>query len=573
MPRLTSWLVCIAVVCAAALAHGVDIYDCYNGSAEQGGNRVTANGIQTLQYVQQSFPNAQVDVYLTGTTTHATLWQDAAGTVPLANPFSASTHGVAFVCAADGRYDFKYSLGGITTPFTVSDIKFCFSCSGGSGGLPCPANLTVGAVGYSDGAGGFNCDHLFITDGAGNTQMQSAQFLGNANGFTGYTAGLADPLQCPQPAGTPCFGATSTVYWLAPLTAATPYANRLPNTTGSPGQMLGIYSQSTINGVPVNLLSWFTPSSGCTPTGGQYAVQSNNPDGTCYGDQDFLYYPGASPNIYLGGSSGHGDLLVTADTSVHNYTDILGGKQTIVNDGAVTTSGEAFSVQQSDAHATPGTYSLQSSQIELTTNNDGDTAVGQSITLINGVGSPSAWDALILDHSGSVAATSDGLAVGDWSGGSAESVALRIQPQSTAQTVHDWALKLEQNHNTGGIKETMFGVLANGGVRTLDCISSASPAVCNDANTSFGQQSGTVVIAASATTVVVNDAAITDNSEILLTRDNSLGTKLSVTCDTQSSLVLGTPYVSARAAGTSFTVSVDVAPTTNPLCLSFHIVN
>ena len=134
MRRIALGLAIAVVVCLTARAHGQDIYDCYNGSAEQGGNRTTTNGIQSLQYVQQSFPNAQVDVYLHNTTTHATIFQDGAGTVPLSNPFSASAHGVAFVCAADGRYDFKYSLGGITTPFTVSDIKFCFNCSGGGGG-------------------------------------------------------------------------------------------------------------------------------------------------------------------------------------------------------------------------------------------------------------------------------------------------------------------------------------------------------------------------------------------------------------------------------------------------------
>jgi hypothetical protein len=99
------------------------------------------------------------------------------------------------------------------------------------------------------------------------------------------------------------------------------------------------------------------------------------------------------------------------------------------------------------------------------------------------------------------------------------------------------------------------------------CTSSASPAVCG------GSWTGAVTIAAAATTVVVNTTAVTANSEIHLTEDSSQGTRLSVTCNTQSSLVLGTPRVTARTAGTSFTISIDAGPTTNPMCINYNITN
>jgi hypothetical protein len=102
---------------------------------------------------------------------------------------------------------------------------------------------------------------------------------------------------------------------------------------------------------------------------------------------------------------------------------------------------------------------------------------------------------------------------------------------------------------------------------TGNCASAAAPAVCGSS------ASGHVVVAAAGTTVVVNTTAVTATSEIMLSRDNSLGTLLSVTCNTQSSVTLGMPYVSARTAGTSFTITADVAPTTNPLCLHYTIVN
>lgn len=97
-----------------------------------------------------------------------------------------------------------------------------------------------------------------------------------------------------------------------------------------------------------------------------------------------------------------------------------------------------------------------------------------------------------------------------------------------------------------------------------NCSSSASPAVCAAAS------SGSVVVAASATTVVVNTTAVTANSQIKLQEDSSLGTKLSVTCNTTPATTA--PTVSARVAGTSFTITTTV-PTTNPRCFSYSIVN
>jgi len=95
----------------------------------------------------------------------------------------------------------------------------------------------------------------------------------------------------------------------------------------------------------------------------------------------------------------------------------------------------------------------------------------------------------------------------------------------------------------------------------------ATPADCAAA------PAGAVIISATATSVVVNTTAVTATSRIMVTRDNSLGTELSVTCNTQSDLVLGTARVTAKTAATSFTIAVDVAPTTDPLCLAYLIFN
>lgn len=141
----------LAFACTSAFAQ-TPIYDCYNGSSEQGGNRLTVNGIQTSQYAQQSYPAATVTIYNHNTLTLATgMTKDDAGVQPLANPFVSTAHGVAFICGPDGRYDLQYSGTGISVPFTVSDVHLCFACSGGGGGGA--VNLTPYQVARADSTG------------------------------------------------------------------------------------------------------------------------------------------------------------------------------------------------------------------------------------------------------------------------------------------------------------------------------------------------------------------------------------------------------------------------------------
>lgn len=104
-------------------------------------------------------------------------------------------------------------------------------------------------------------------------------------------------------------------------------------------------------------------------------------------------------------------------------------------------------------------------------------------------------------------------------------------------------------------------------VQTPNCTSSAAPAVCGAAN------AGSVVVAAAATTVTVNTTAVTANSQIFIQPDDSLGTKLGVTCNTTGTLLDAEAWVSARTGGTSFVITVNAAPSTNPECFSYFIVN
>ena len=101
-----------------------------------------------------------------------------------------------------------------------------------------------------------------------------------------------------------------------------------------------------------------------------------------------------------------------------------------------------------------------------------------------------------------------------------------------------------------------YGTLSN-------CSSSTSPAACGLA------PAGSVVIAPGSSSVVVDTIGVTANSQITLTFDSSLGTKLGATCNIRPQQ----PYVTARTAGRSFTISVPNIFTTNPGCFSYSITN
>jgi hypothetical protein len=102
-----------------------------------------------------------------------------------------------------------------------------------------------------------------------------------------------------------------------------------------------------------------------------------------------------------------------------------------------------------------------------------------------------------------------------------------------------------------------------------NCSSSASPAVCGAA------AAGSVALPTNAvsSSIVVNTTAVTANSQILVTTDDTLGTKLGVTCNSTVATLVGGLTISARTAGTSFTIANNVAVVTNPLCVSYLIIN
>jgi hypothetical protein len=93
------------------------------------------------------------------------------------------------------------------------------------------------------------------------------------------------------------------------------------------------------------------------------------------------------------------------------------------------------------------------------------------------------------------------------------------------------------------------------------CTSTASPAVCG-VNTA-----GIVQVAAAATSLVIDSSNFTANTGCWFTYD--IG---GITAPANISLLIP-PYISARTAGTSITITLPVAPGTNPVNIRFGCEN
>lgn len=99
-------------------------YGKVQGWCQDGGYTVSIAGVinASTNRFQRTFPSCTVTVYLTGTVTVATLYSDD-GKPPTAkaNPFTAASTGQWSFYAAEGRYDVRFSGGGIASPFTLGD--------------------------------------------------------------------------------------------------------------------------------------------------------------------------------------------------------------------------------------------------------------------------------------------------------------------------------------------------------------------------------------------------------------------------------------------------------------------
>lgn len=110
------------------------------------------------------------------------------------------------------------------------------------------------------------------------------------------------------------------------------------------------------------------------------------------------------------------------------------------------------------------------------------------------------------------------------------------------------------------------GVFQSDAFNSANCISAASPAVCGQA-----VQGDIAIPVGTNPTLVVNTSGYTATSQFIFTPDATLGTALSVTCNTAN---LPTGYsVTAATPGVSVTITLTGTFSTNPVCGKFTIRN
>jgi hypothetical protein len=87
------------------------------------GERITTGQVKSNEYVQRSYPYANVTVYLANTATLADLYGDSTGAVPKSNPFQASSTGYYWFYGTDGDYDIKFTGVGILLPWIRKGVQ------------------------------------------------------------------------------------------------------------------------------------------------------------------------------------------------------------------------------------------------------------------------------------------------------------------------------------------------------------------------------------------------------------------------------------------------------------------
>lgn len=171
LKRITGLLVCFLPVFAAAQNGAIQ------GHSYLGGTKAVTSGLSSVNYMDGIIPSATITVYLTGTTTLATIYSNSTGT-PLANPFTSNTSasvdpgGWIFWAAINQGLDVVMS-GGIapntySLPVTLTDVypSSSFSplpslnCTGTGSSQVCTFAGTVEAGTVSDGTASLHSGSL-----------------------------------------------------------------------------------------------------------------------------------------------------------------------------------------------------------------------------------------------------------------------------------------------------------------------------------------------------------------------------------------------------------------------------
>lgn len=179
---LTTLLV-LGMACGAASAQNAAV----NGYCQLGATSAVVSGLQSTNKMLGVIPRCTVNVYLTGTTTHATIFSTAGGGT-LANPFTANaTTGQWLFYASTGQaYDVVMS-GGVAPNTYPSPVTITAVQNGGGGGGSGITQLT-GAVLGGPGTGSV-ATTIAGLGSAGNVPISNGSGILTSTGLTADTNG------------------------------------------------------------------------------------------------------------------------------------------------------------------------------------------------------------------------------------------------------------------------------------------------------------------------------------------------------------------------------------------------
>jgi len=222
-----------------------------------GASQAEVSGLLSTNYQQGVIPLATVTVYLTGTTTLATIYADSSST-PLSNPFTSGTEGQWLFYALTGAaYDVVLS-GGVAPNTYPTPVTFTGLNSGGGsggGGITSVNTLTGPALTIAVGSG-------LTVSSVGSIITIS---LGTAFSITSFTGGWTVPVGASV--SNPTFAATYTT---------TPASANITNTDGtdSPLTLTTPFTSGTVTGtftksVPATTIFTLSATQGATLTAAQ----------------------------------------------------------------------------------------------------------------------------------------------------------------------------------------------------------------------------------------------------------------------------------------------------------------
>lgn len=249
----------------------------FNGWATVGGRNVLTSGLASSTLVQDSHPFAVIAVYISGTTTLATIYSDDTGT-PLSNPFTADADGYWIFWAAAGVLLDVEMSGGIP-PFSAAFTLVALPGNNfGSGRVPgggptglisingdtTPAQVIVGSgtvvvsptvggittiTGTGGGGGGLTTIAIPVSfPGAGNQvvihNLNTTNPLYSVLSFGGATAATVTPVDANsvRVAVTAAASLVVSFAFVAPVAAPAPV---LASLTLAPASVVGGVANST----------------------------------------------------------------------------------------------------------------------------------------------------------------------------------------------------------------------------------------------------------------------------------------------------------------------------------------